>query len=159
MKTKIPVWINVLQVVILAILSFQTYSCYINPELAYPGAVTNEASRQVLFVLGGRNAVMVVISLVALIRQNPRFYSFAFLMHSLRELQDMFIVPLTGGPFFVFFIFLFAFTIPEITAYFKLNKMANELERGLYETQCHSRRPDGLELHRRKTDGGSICPD
>jgi len=31
MKTKIPLWINILQVVILAILSFQTYACYFNP--------------------------------------------------------------------------------------------------------------------------------
>lgn len=131
MKTKIPIWINILQVVILAILSFQTYACYFNPELAYPGAVTNHASAQVLYVLGGRNAVMTVISLLVLIRQNPRFYSFAFLMHSLRELQDMFIVPLTTSQFTVFFVFLFVFVIPEITAYFKLNKMANELERGV----------------------------
>ena len=127
MKTKIPLWINILQVVILAILTFQAYSCYINPELAYPGAVTNAASRQALYILGGRNVVMVAVSLLALLRQEARFYSFAFLMHSLRELQDMFIIPLTGEPVFVFFVFLFVFTIPEIMAYFKLNKMANEL--------------------------------
>ena len=129
MKTKIPIWINILQVVILGILTFQTYACYINPEMFYPGAVTNAASRQVLYVLGGRNALMAIISLIALIRQNPRFYSFAFLMHSLREAQDMFIAPLTSGQYFVFFIFLFVFTIPEILAYLKLNKMANEMEK------------------------------
>ena len=128
MKTKIPLWINILQVVILGILSFQTYACYINPEAFYPGAATNAASRQVLYVLAGRNAVMMVISIIALVRQNPRFYSFAFLMHSLREFQDMFIAPLTGGGIAVFFVFLFVFTIPEILAYFKLNKMANEME-------------------------------
>ena len=133
MKTKIPIWINILQVLILAILTFQTYACYINPELFYPGAVTNDASRQVLYVLGGRNALMAVISLLALVRQNPRFYSFAFIMHSLRELQDMFILPLTSEPgagaIINFFVFLILFVIPEITAYFKLNKIADELEK------------------------------
>ena len=39
----------------------------------------------------------------------------------------MFIVPLTGEPLAIFFVFLIVFVIPEITAYFKLNKMANEL--------------------------------
>ncbi len=132
MKTKIPLWINILQVIILAILAFQTYACYINPEIFYPGVATNDISHQVLYVLGGRNALMAIISLVALIRQNPRFYSFAFIIHSLRELQDMFIIPLTSEPgagaIINFFVFLIIFVIPEITAYFKLNKMANEIE-------------------------------
>lgn len=129
MKTKIPLWINILQVVILAILSFQTYACYFNPSLLYPGFTVDEVTAKTIYVLAGRNAVMMVISIIALVRQNPRFYSFAFLMHSLRELQDMFIVPLTGEPFFIFFVFLFVFVIPEITAYLKLNKMANEMEK------------------------------
>ncbi len=55
---------------------------------------------------------MAIISLIALIRQDARFYSFAFVMHSLRELQDMFIIPLTGAPFVTFFVFLFVFVIP-----------------------------------------------
>jgi len=132
MKTKISIWINILQVVILAILSFQTYACYFNPNLIYPGITMDAASAKAIYVLAGRNAVMMVISILALVKQNPRFYSFAFLMHSLRELQDMFIVPWTGGAggaaIGIFFVFLIVFVIPEITAYFKLNKMANELE-------------------------------
>ena len=129
MKTKIPLWINILQVVILAILSFQTYACYFNPSLLYPGFTVDEVTAKIIYVLAGRNAVMMVISIIALVRQNPRFYSFAFLMHSLRELQDMFITPLTSGQYFIFFVFLFVFTIPEILAYIKLNKMANEMEK------------------------------
>lgn len=129
MKTKIPIWINILQIVILAILSFQTYSCYFNPKLIYPEFVLNAESANMIYVLAGRNAVMMVISIIALIRQNPRFYSFAFLMHSLREAQDMFITPLTSGQYFIFFVFLFVFTIPEILSYLKLNKMANEMEK------------------------------
>ncbi|MBI3241260.1 MAG: hypothetical protein HYZ49_03095 [Chloroflexi bacterium] len=131
MKTKIPIWINILQVVILAILSFQTYACYFNPNLIYPGITIDATSAKMIYVLAGRNAVMMVISILALVKQNPRFYSFAFLMHSLRELQDMFIVPLTGEPgvpaIANFLVFLIIFVIPEITAYLKLNKMANEL--------------------------------
>jgi|CXWL01.1.fsa_nt_gi hypothetical protein len=44
------------------------------------------------------------------------------------------ILPLTGEPgtgaIINFFVFLFVFVIPEIAAYFKLNRMANELEKG-----------------------------
>ncbi len=127
MKTKIPVWINILQVLILAILTFQTYACYFNPQLLYAGFTVDFVTAKMIYVLAGRNAVMMVISIIALVKQDPRFYSFAFLMHSLRELQDMFIVPLTGEPLAIFFVFLIVFVIPEITAYFKLNKMANEL--------------------------------
>lgn len=127
MKTKIPVWINILQVLILAILTFQTYACYFNPQLLYTGFTVDSVTAKMIYVLAGRNAVMMVISIIALIKQDPRFYSFAFLMHSLRELQDMFIVPMTGEPLAIFFVFLIVFVIPEITAYFKLNKMANEL--------------------------------
>lgn len=129
MKTKIPVWINILQVLILAILTFQTYASYFNPQLLYAGFTVDAATAKMIYVLAGRNAVMMVISIIALVRQDPRFYSFAFLMHSLRELQDMFIVPMTGEPIAIFFVFLLVFVIPEITAYFKLNKMANELDK------------------------------
>ena len=117
MKMKIPIWINILQVVILAILSFQTYACYFNPELIYPGITIDAVSAQAIYVLAGRNAMMAAISLLALIRQNPHFYAFAFLMHSLRDLQDMFIAPLTGAPggaaIGVFFVFLIVFVISQ----------------------------------------------
>ena len=126
MKIKIPVWINILQVIILAILTFQTYASYFNPSLLSPGLMVDSASAKIIYTLAGRNAVMMVISIIALVRQDARFYSFAFLMHSLRELQDMFIAPLTGGGLAVFFVFLIVFVIPEIIAYFKLNKIAME---------------------------------
>ena len=128
MKIKIPIWINILQFVIFGILTFQTYACYLNPGLLYPGFTVDAASAKIIYVLAGRNAVMMIISLIALFRQEPRFYSFAFLMHSLRELQDMFIAPLTSGVWLVFFVFLIIFLNPEISAYFKLNQMASEIK-------------------------------
>jgi uncharacterized membrane protein len=93
--------------------------------LLYPGFSVNASTMPIIYVLAGRNAVMMIVSLVALVRQEPRFYSFAFLMHSLREAQDMFIMPLTSGFFAVFFVFLFVFVIPEILAFWTLNRMAN----------------------------------
>ena len=51
MKTKIPLWINILQIVVLAILSFQTYVCYFNPSLIYPGITADSAARPIIYVL------------------------------------------------------------------------------------------------------------
>ena len=130
MKTLIPLWINALQLVILAILSFQAYACYFNPALIYPGIVVDSANAKMIYVLAGRNTMMAVISIIALAMQKPGFYSFAFLMHGLRELQDMFIAPMTGAPIGVLFIFLFVFVIPEITAFLKLSKMAKRAPTG-----------------------------
>jgi hypothetical protein len=95
------------------ILTFQTYACYLNPKLIYPDFVFDANTSKMIYTLAGRNAVMMVISIIALVRQDARFYSFAFLMHSLRELQDMFIAPLTSGVLAIFFVFLFVFVIPE----------------------------------------------
>lgn len=118
MQTDIPLWIDLLQIVILAILSRQAFNCYFHPEKIYP-EITGAPARKVVYVLAGRNTVMVVISFLALVWQNPAFLCFAFLMHSLRESQDMFIIPLTNPPgsrVKVFFIFLIVFVIPEILA-------------------------------------------
>lgn len=126
MYTSIPIWIDLLQVVILFILSRQAFNCYFHPEKIYPG-LTGAPARKVLYVLAGRNTVMAVISLAALVLQNPAFLCFAFVMHSLRELQDMFIIPLTNPPgndrIKVFLIFLIIFVIPEITAVVTLYRM------------------------------------
>ena len=127
MKTKIPLWINILQVVIFAILAFQTYACYFNPHLLYPGIPVDASTQQVFYVLAGRNATMAILCLIALIKQEPRFFSFTFLMNALRDFQDMFIAPLTGAPLIVFFVFLFVFVIPEIGAFIKLKRMADAL--------------------------------
>jgi len=130
MKTKIPLWINILQVILLAILSLQTYACYFNPSLIYPGFTVDSSNAQVIYVLAGRNAVMAVISILALVKQDSRFYSFAFIMHSLREFQDSLIVgPLIGMPITMIAIFFVIFVIPEVIAYFKLNKIADGFEK------------------------------
>jgi len=126
MQTNIPLWINLLQIVILIILSRQAFNCYFSSEKIYP-EITGTPARKVVYVLAGRNTVMVVISLLALVWQNPAFLCFAFLMHGLRESQDMFIIPLTNPPgngrVKIFFVFLFVFVVPEILAVVTLYKM------------------------------------
>jgi hypothetical protein len=70
-KDKIPMWINGISILVLFILLFQAISAFVNPSWAY-GAFDNSANanRQVLFTLAGRNIVMFVITLAALVSHN-----------------------------------------------------------------------------------------
>lgn len=105
-----------LQAVIIAILAFQTYGSYFNPELLFNGVVSDPVTDSIINTLAGRNATMLVISLVAIIWQNSRFYAFAFLMHLVRDMQDMFMTLFADMPIYVFFVFLIVFVIPEALA-------------------------------------------
>jgi hypothetical protein len=131
-RAKIQHWINAIQVIIIVILFFQTFACYVQPDLLYGGLrVEGAAMRQAITVLAGRNAMMAVVSIWALVSQNPRLLLFAFVMHFLREGQDMFIVPLTPiegapPPVLNFFMFLVPFVIPEALALNKLRKLVAE---------------------------------
>lgn len=124
MKTQIPIWINVLQIAILTILAFQTYGSYFDPELLFSGLEASPVVDGIVNTLAGRNATMLIISLVALIWQNPKFYAFAFLMHFVRDLQDMFMTLSADMPIFVFFVFLIVFVIPEALAIRKLHNLS-----------------------------------
>ena len=106
---------------------------YFNSTMLYAGInLDNLPTKQAMYALAGRNVVMIIVSLYALISQNPYTYRVAFLMHAARELQDMLIVPLTSTPaqypLVTFFIFLIVFVIPEIIAFRKLDKMSKRLD-------------------------------
>lgn len=129
MKPKIPWWINLLQAVILAILVFQTYACYFQPSLLLSGLDPTGAVRGVTLTLGGRNSVMAILSIAALVLQAPRFYQYVFAMHFLRELQDMILVPIQMGTsaesLLASAVFLFVFVIPEGLAFWKLKSLGD----------------------------------
>ena len=124
MTTRIPIWINVLQAVIIAILAFQTYGSYFNPELLFNGVVSDPVTDSIINTLAGRNATMLVISIIAIVLQNPKFYSFAFILHFIRDIQDMFMTLFADVPIYVFFVFLIVFVIPEALAVRKLRDMS-----------------------------------
>jgi len=134
MKTKIPLWINILHVVLILILSSQAFSFYFKPELVYPGinidSIVNQLS---IYELAGRTATMAIVSIVVLLSQNPRFFVVAFLMHFLRESQEMFIDPLNPlvntpvPPIADFFVHVFIVTL-ELIALIILYKISKRLD-------------------------------
>ena len=129
-REAIPIWINCLTVLIIFILAFQSYSAYLDTSLAFGDySLESIANKEAMGKLAGRNVVMLLLTLMALQSQNPVFLAFTFLMHLLRELQDMFIVPYylgftTPKGMAVFCVFLFVFVIPEFLALLKLKKLA-----------------------------------
>ncbi len=128
-RDKIPVWINILTVVVICILIFQMISAFINPSWAYGTFENNDANRQAILTLAGRNFVMIVVTLFALKSQNSMFLAFTFLMNFAREFYDMLLVgyldhfSLKGiGMMATFLVFL----IPYVIALKKLRQLASQ---------------------------------
>jgi hypothetical protein len=129
-RDEIPLWINGISILVAAILTFQSISAYVNPSWAY-GLFDNTtlANQQVMTVLGGRNVVMLLLTLLALRSQNAMFLTYTFIMHLIREAQDMFIVPYFEGfttikGIGIFLTFLLVFVIPYLFAIKKLRTLA-----------------------------------
>ena len=128
-QDKIPMWINILSIIVIAILVFQMYACYFNPSLAYGKFENIDANRQAILTLAGRNFVMIVLTLLALKSQNAMFLAFTFLMNFAREFYDMLLVgylehfSLKGiGLMATFLVFL----IPYVFALKKLRQLASK---------------------------------
>lgn len=90
-RDAIPMWINILSIIVILILLFKTYSAFANPSLAY-GAIDGSvlANQRVLWELAGRNITMVVATLLALRSQNAMFLAFIMIINLVREGFDMF---------------------------------------------------------------------
>ena len=128
-RDPIPLWINLLSGVVLAILTFQVYAALLRPDLAFGSFdASSPANYQALVMLAGRNVVMIAVTLAALRTQNAMFLAFTFLMHFVREAWDMGMVPFfaegsavaVAGQTASFLIFL----VPYVFALKKLRKLA-----------------------------------
>jgi hypothetical protein len=126
-RDKIPLWINIISVIVIGILLFQLYACFFNPPLAYGTFENIDANRQAILTLAGRNFVMIVVTFLAIKSQNAMFLAFTFLMNFSREFYDMLLVgylnhfSLEGiGMMATFLVFL----IPYVIALKKLRVLA-----------------------------------
>lgn len=96
---RLPLWINILNVVLVAILTFKTYAAFMAPALAY-GAVdpAQPGVTPVLWELAGRNLAMILLSLVALWGQRPGVMACVFVLGLARESFDAFMAFHFGAP-------------------------------------------------------------
>lgn len=87
-----PRWIDGLNIVILAILTFKTYSALWAPQMVYKAL--DPAARGgavVLSELAGRNIAMMLVSLLALVFRRPGLMAAVVLMGLARETFDAFL--------------------------------------------------------------------
>ena len=103
MKTKIPLWINIVQVLLNLILLQQAYQFYFDHSAVLKSGITIDGvpDMNLIYEYAGRTFTMAAISIVILLSQNPRYFLLLFLINILRETQETFIdplFPLTNAP-------------------------------------------------------------
>ena len=95
-KTKIPLWVNILQAILILIMLVQVYMYFFNHEMmADTGVlVKGKPMLNLVYEMGARTLVMALASIYVMITQNPRQFLVVLLMNILREGQEMIIDPL-----------------------------------------------------------------
>jgi len=95
-KQKIPLWVNILQVILVLIMLAQVYMYFFNHQMMADTGVTVEGAPMLnlVYEMGARTLVMVIASIYVLITQNPKQYLVVLLMNIVREGQEMIIDPL-----------------------------------------------------------------
>jgi hypothetical protein len=89
-RVKLPLWINVLNGIVVLILFIKTYSALFNPALAY-GSIdfSKTAESRVLWELAGRNIAMIALGLLAMFSQKPLLLAVCMFLGIFRESFDM----------------------------------------------------------------------
>lgn len=91
-QASIPGWITFINLVVLVILVFQVYAGMVNPSMAYGSFQNIEPNRQAILTLAGRNLVMIIVTIAAMLSKKPQLLQGIFLMNICRELYDMLLV-------------------------------------------------------------------
>lgn len=95
-KTKIPLWVNILQAILILIMLVQVYMYFFNHEMMADTGVLVKGNPMLnlVYEMGARTLVMALASIYVMITQNPRQFLVVLLMNILREGQEMIIDPL-----------------------------------------------------------------
>ena len=96
LPTKIPTWVNVLQVILTLIMLQQVYMFYLDHNAVAASGITVEGipNLNLLYEFAARTAVMVLVSIIVIASQNPRYFLVVLLMNIFREGQETIIDPL-----------------------------------------------------------------
>lgn len=96
-NTQIPLWVNVFQALLIAIMFQQVYMFYFNHQAVADSGIFvdgSSANLNMLYEFAARTATMAIVSLIVLISQNPRYFLVILLMNIFREGQETIIDPL-----------------------------------------------------------------
>ncbi len=97
---KIPIWVNVMQVILTLIMLGQVYMYFFNPQLmAESGTpVDSVPMKNLVYEMGARTLVMAIASIFVLITQDPKQFLVVLVMNVFREGFEMIIDPLYPLP-------------------------------------------------------------
>lgn len=95
-KSKIPLWVNIMQALLILIMLSQVYIYFFNHQMMAATGVSVEGAPMLnlIYEIGARTFVMVIASIYVMITQNPIQYLVVLLMNVVRETQEMIIDPL-----------------------------------------------------------------
>ena len=96
MANKIPLWINILQGILILIMLSQAYQFYFDHAAILASGITiNEVpDYNLIYEFAGRTATMAIVSIFIMVSQDVKLFLVMFLMNLLREFQETIIDPL-----------------------------------------------------------------
>ncbi|APD07218.1 hypothetical protein UJ101_01707 [Flavobacteriaceae bacterium UJ101] len=96
MKTKIPLWINILQGLLILIMLSQVYLFFIDHEAVLASGITLQtvSDYNLAYEFGARTLTMAMVSIIIMISQDVKLFLIMFLMNVLREGFETIIDPL-----------------------------------------------------------------
>ena len=94
--SNIPIWINILQVLLLFILIQQTYQFYfdIDAVLASGIQIDGIPNKNLIYEFAGRTGTMAIVSILILLSQDVKLFIIMFVMNVFREGQETIIDPM-----------------------------------------------------------------
>lgn len=135
MQTKIPLWINIVQGILILIMLSQVYLFYIDLDAVLASGITVQtvSDYNLIYEFAGRTATMAIVSIFILFSQNVKLFIAMFLMNLLREIQETIIDPLFPlvnapvSPTWDIIIHVVIVAI-ELFAFIKLYKLSREVK-------------------------------
>ena len=95
-KSKIPLWVNIVQAILILIMLAQVYMYFFNHQMMADTGVVVEGvpMLNLVYEMGARTLVMALASIYVMLTQDPKQFLVVLLMNVIREGQEMIIDPL-----------------------------------------------------------------
>lgn len=94
--SPIPLWVNVLVVLLILFMLPQVYWNYFDNQVLLDSGITiqGDPDQNVIYTTAGRLVAMIAVSVLVLVTQNPAQFVVVMLMSAIREAQEGVIDPL-----------------------------------------------------------------
>ena len=131
-KSPIPIWINILLIVLIAFMAIQGYLFYFNDQFLLDAGITIDGSPNlnIIYTTAGRLVAMTAAFVFVLYTQNPHQYLVVLLLSIFKDAQQAFIDPLfpysNAAPAVVDFGMHFVIVALEIWAFITVYKITRQ---------------------------------